>query len=382
MHYLSLTIDTLRKFRLETPSVRCGPEKISIEGNTEEVFEGVIFIKNHRRKEGCSASYGVDSNSTNPSYSIALDSIAQCGLELRRNVSSFRFSRIQRTGNIHRVRVQLSSEFRHSWRSFFRCTLYIPSTASDDRHQIQFYIVSSTISSGRVPNPSLQPARTVAIGEQLMYVWYLKADTEIYGIRVRDCFAETKDGQKMKIINNGCTTDSLIVSNVQYSENGLKAFADATAFKFPDAEDVWLTCSVSICIRHFEHLIANSEESLCETQPKCNEREKRSTEQEASAVSIYSIDDLVHHKLRVTDSPSYEAFPLKQQNSTSNGYTIFKPISVVNGDSATEAVQLCLQKGAFAGVSAALLSTYFVTICLAGAMGFSLYRSHHQKPTC
>uniref|UniRef100_A0A915PKK9 ZP domain-containing protein n=1 Tax=Setaria digitata TaxID=48799 RepID=A0A915PKK9_9BILA len=69
------------------PQVTCGPENITIEGSTEELFEGVIFIKNWRRTNGCAAVYSVNENTTTPSLSIPLNRIAQCGLVLRRNVS-------------------------------------------------------------------------------------------------------------------------------------------------------------------------------------------------------------------------------------------------------------------------------------------------------
>lgn len=80
-----------------------------------------------------------------------------------------------------------------------------------------------------------------------------------------DCVAETLDGRVMKIIEDGCSTDDIIVTNVQYSENNQKAFADAMAFKFPDAEDVWIKCNVQTCLQRHEHLqvLASGETHLC-----------------------------------------------------------------------------------------------------------------------
>uniref|UniRef100_A0A9J2Q1L1 ZP domain-containing protein n=1 Tax=Ascaris lumbricoides TaxID=6252 RepID=A0A9J2Q1L1_ASCLU len=276
----------------DTPSVACGPEKISIEGRTEEPFEGVIFIKNFRRTDGCAAKYELDQNATKPRYSIALDRIAQCGLELRRNPESkeleiftvFVFSfhpnfvtAGDRSFAVHCIflqqQVTVATKFNFisdiTTRGIIGGTAAIPT-------------IDLTIVPGRVPDPALEPAHTVIVGEPLMYIWHLKAETEIYGLRVKDCFAEAKDGRKMKIINNGCSMDPLIVSHVQYSENSHKAspsslligalcklgaFADGMAFKFPDAEDVWVICAVTTCIRRFEHLLANDEENLCDNQP-------------------------------------------------------------------------------------------------------------------
>ncbi|VDM41741.1 unnamed protein product, partial [Toxocara canis] len=316
-----------------TPSVACGPEKISIEGQTEEPFEGVIFIKNFRRTDGCATNFNLDQNSTMPSYSIALDRIAQCGLELRRNpetkeleiftvfVFSFHPNFVtagDRSFAVHCIflQQQVTVATKFNFISDITTKGIIGATA-------QMPTIDLTIVPGRVPDPALEPAHTVVVGEPLMYVWHLKANTDIYGIRVKDCFAEAKDGRKMKIIDNGCSVDSLVVSHVQYSENHRK---------------------------------------------KCSQREKRSTKiTETSAVSVYSIDDLVNHKLRVIDSPAH-ALPFRQENN-----------SRVIEDGMMDDVKVCLEKRSFAGASAALISAYLATVCFAGGIGFSLYRSHHNK---
>uniref|UniRef100_A0A915BFL1 ZP domain-containing protein n=1 Tax=Parascaris univalens TaxID=6257 RepID=A0A915BFL1_PARUN len=369
------TIDNRLK---DTPSVACGPEKISIEGRTEEPFEGVVFIKNFRRTDGCAAKYELDQNSTTPRYSIALDRIAQCGLELRRSPESkeleiftvFVFSfhpnfvtAGDRSFAVHCIflqqQVTVATKFNFisdiTTRGIIGGTAAIP-------------IIDLTIVPGRVPDPTLEPAHTVIVGEPLMYIWHLKSETEIYGLRVKDCFAEAKDGRKMKIINDGCSVDPLIVSNVQYSENSHKAFADGMAFKFPDAEDVWVICAVTTCIRRFEHLLAHNEENLCDSQPKCTQREKRSTEMsETSAVSVYSIEDLVNHRLHVIESPAH-ALPLRQAN-VSNGIE----------QMTTDDMSFCLEKGSFAGALAALISAYLIAVCFASGIGFAFYRSNHKK---
>uniref|UniRef100_A0A0M3IC84 CASP-like protein n=1 Tax=Ascaris lumbricoides TaxID=6252 RepID=A0A0M3IC84_ASCLU len=45
----------------------------------------------------------------------------------------------------------------------------------------------------------------------------------------------------------------------------------------------------------------------------------------------------------------------------------------------TDDMSFCLEKGSFAGASAALISAYIVAVCFASGIGFTLYRSNHQK---
>lgn len=74
---------------LETPQVNCGPETIEVTAKTIENFEGVFYIKNQRRNRNCFKEYEwFGTNSTkNPSYSISLKELTNCGIELKKNVN-------------------------------------------------------------------------------------------------------------------------------------------------------------------------------------------------------------------------------------------------------------------------------------------------------
>lgn len=108
----------------------------------------------------------------------------------------------------------------------------------------------------------------------------------MYGIQVQDCVAETISGRKLPIILGGCTLDEVIISNIQYTPNVLqastdetfsnsvdtsKAFADAMAFKFPDSEEIWIICSIKLCLQPQLHLKTLDEkqtkETMCPTKP-------------------------------------------------------------------------------------------------------------------
>uniref|UniRef100_A0A1I7VFC0 ZP domain-containing protein n=1 Tax=Loa loa TaxID=7209 RepID=A0A1I7VFC0_LOALO len=84
--------------------------------------------------------------------------------------------------------------------------------------------VNLTVVQGHLPNPNMKSARVVSVGDPLMYIWHLNSKDGIYGIWVKECSAEAEDGRKMEIIENGCSLDSVIVSNVQYPENNLKYY--------------------------------------------------------------------------------------------------------------------------------------------------------------
>uniref|UniRef100_A0A1I7V8Q7 ZP domain-containing protein n=1 Tax=Loa loa TaxID=7209 RepID=A0A1I7V8Q7_LOALO len=266
---MTKTIDN--KF-IGIPQAICGPENITIEGTTEELFEGVVFIKNWRRTNGCATIYTLRENTTTPSFSIPINLIAQCGLVLRRNVG-------------------------------------------------------------------------------------------IYGIWVKECSAEAEDGRKMEIIENGCSLDSVIVSNVQYPENNLKAFADGLAFKFPDANEVWISCAVTTCLRKFDQfIITNNTDYLCPKEPDCSKRIKRSVEKEERSIEIYSTDNLVHYKLHVIDQPVHTL-----------------PYQSIEEKTMRPFDEICVDKKIFAGTFAALTTAYLAMITVVGSFGLSIYRSQRKQ---
>jgi len=70
------------------PEVICGPDRIEIRARTESPFEGVAFVKNWRRTDGCFRQFEQrDAITQTPTFSIPIDDSARCGLHMRRHVS-------------------------------------------------------------------------------------------------------------------------------------------------------------------------------------------------------------------------------------------------------------------------------------------------------
>ncbi|CAG9532833.1 unnamed protein product [Cercopithifilaria johnstoni] len=355
------------------PQAICGPENITIEGTTEELFEGVVFIKNWRRTNGCASIYSLSEDTTTPSLSIPLNRIAQCGLVLQRNsetkeveifvvfVFSFHPNFVtadDRSFAVHCIFQQQS--FKVATKFHFIAEM---STRGTIDGTADIPIVNLTVVQGRVPDPNMEPARLVSVGDPLMYIWHLNSKAGIYGIWVKECSVEAEDGRKMKLIENSCSLDSVIVSNVQYPENNLQAFADGSAFKFPDADEVWISCAVTICVRKLDQLITtNNTDYLCPKQPDCSKRIRRSGEKEKKNTEIYSTDNLVHHKLHVIDQ---QVHTLSHQNTDEKTLRLFDGI--------------CVDKKFFAGTFAALTTAYLATITVAGGFGLSIYRSQRKQ---
>ncbi|EYB91694.1 hypothetical protein Y032_0203g1841 [Ancylostoma ceylanicum] len=308
---------TLDNRLVGSPEVECGPDAIRIRGESEDIFEGQIFIKNQRRSDDCFVVYSVDDNTTLPEFTLSLTRIASCGIDMRRNPSrglelfsvfvfAFHPSFVtagDRAFAVHCLfqQQQITVSTRFDFISDITPKAVIGATSSVPAVQL-------TIVQGRVPTGA-KPAGAVSVGEPLMLVWHTELDSHLYGVRVLDCTAETRDRRGMGIIRDGCTTDNTLISDVRYADNHQRAFADATAFKFPDLTEVWFRCAVQLCIRRFDHLIltGKSEDDLCENVSKCgmNLRQRRRV---SSDDSIIDGDNIIEVTGRVSvddDSTMY-----------------------------------------------------------------------------
>ncbi|KAE9552817.1 hypothetical protein FO519_003974 [Halicephalobus sp. NKZ332] len=374
-----------------SPTVKCGPDSIQITGATEEDFEGVLYIKSWRRTSGCFTAYERSRNTTkNPTFSIPLGELSRCGLELRRNAERreleiftvFMFSfhpsfvtMSDRAFAVHCIfqqqTVTVATKFNFISDITTRATF-------NGVHRMPDPIL--TIVNGRVPDEKLLPASRVKVGDPIMFIWNTSPPSEVFGIQVLDCLAQTLDGRKKKIIENGCTTDDIIISSVQYGDSNQKAFSDAMAFKFPDAEDVWIKCSVRTCIQKRDHILIESgvpEDHLCQKEPQCKNRTKRSSEDISNNDVIEGSEHVhvLHNKLQVFDiyakmgsNKTSEASPLKSETQN--------PQELQTGDS-QDPPRLCMLKSVYASSAAFLVTLYVTTILSGGVFVYSIKKQNH-----
>lgn len=68
------------------PVVKCGPDKIEVSAVTAKPFQGVVYIKNWRKSEGCFHQYKNESTIQDPSLGIDLRDLGRCGIEMKRSV--------------------------------------------------------------------------------------------------------------------------------------------------------------------------------------------------------------------------------------------------------------------------------------------------------
>ncbi|KAM3723265.1 Cuticlin-6 [Dirofilaria immitis] len=101
------------------------------------------------------------------------------------------------------------------------------------------------------PNgPLVQSAK---LGDIVYHRWECENNnqaSDLYGLHIHDCYAESKIEQQHIIIDTkGCSTDTNIVSDVIYADDKLIAFSSAKVFKLINSKHLSFHCKLSLCIR-------------------------------------------------------------------------------------------------------------------------------------
>uniref|UniRef100_A0A5S6QS08 ZP domain-containing protein n=1 Tax=Trichuris muris TaxID=70415 RepID=A0A5S6QS08_TRIMR len=308
------------------PEVECGPERIGIRIYTDKPFHGTLYMQNRRNTEECrTANYSVDAarpNTFHSRLSIPLNDLATCGLELTRNRESgnlavrgvwiFSFhplfvTKVDRAFDVQCVFRQrdISSHFEMTVSNLVPLAI---------RRTFVLPFVEMKIVHGDVANPTLPPITKSKVGDPITFIWHAADASSVVNIYIKQCFAESKRGSSVMVIQDGCKQQSVMTSDVERTADGRILYATATTFKFPDDKDIWFRCRVLLCskIQHSDYSTANK---WCPEYEKCinGNRTKRSASDSLLA------DDLTENSydmhIRVIDAYNQRASGTLQVDS-------------------------------------------------------------------
>ncbi|KAF8356612.1 cutl-25 [Pristionchus pacificus] len=357
----SAAAKTLDNQLIGTPEVVCGPDELRIKGITEDVFEGQIFIKRRRRVSGCAVVYDYSANSTTPELAIKLDRISTCGIEMKRNNEDKSLEIATIVAIAFHPQLMTSGD-----RSFAVHCVYTQQQMTVATN-VDFIsdITPSAVVGGTAMPPSLSLSITsqdgssladVKLGAPLMLVWTLEQrPSPLFGLRVLGCNAMTSGGEGMRVIDNSCSiVDQQLVSDVRYSEDATRAFADLRAFKFPDSDEIIFQCAVRPCLIKFDHLqldgsSAGGADELCSPSPDCAllfpssssssplNRTRRMSDLDSLHPSAHILDTRLtladeYGSLRRSQGPSFSALRMAPQDrclSSAFAYSVILGCSII-----------------------------------------------------
>ncbi|CAD5206606.1 unnamed protein product [Bursaphelenchus okinawaensis] len=274
----------LNNYIIGTPAVNCEEDNVSLDIITAKPFEGNIFVKGRARDAECKHSY--HSNTSQP-FSLGL---GKCGMQRLRSANprgvSFGITII--------VSFHPNGFITKNDRAFHVKCFYME---PDE-------IVTNTIHVSSLPTYELQDEMGMPVckysvhledvdgtllnygnvGDTVYHVWECSGPQ--MGMLVKKCYVTDGDGEEHLVIDDtGCSSDSLLLEEVRYDSNKMRAHAQSQVFKYADSNQIFFTCQIRLCQLQMD---------MCNkiTPPKCGaHKDELDTILDKIDVDSLSLDD-------------------------------------------------------------------------------------------
>uniref|UniRef100_A0A915PVI7 ZP domain-containing protein n=1 Tax=Setaria digitata TaxID=48799 RepID=A0A915PVI7_9BILA len=90
------------------------------------------------------------------------------------------------------------------------------------------------------------------IGEHIWHVWHCDLVAGmVYGMLIHSCHVDDGQGKQVPVVDNkGCVLDPLLLSNIEYDDQAITAYAETHVFKYSDKIQLYFTCTVQLCVKN------------------------------------------------------------------------------------------------------------------------------------
>nr|CAD2162776.1 unnamed protein product [Meloidogyne enterolobii] len=244
------------------PEIECGPTSITVNFNTQNPFEGHVYVKGLFDQQGC--------RSDEHGRQVA-------GIELQ-----FDSCNVARTRSLNPKGVFVSTTVVISFHPQFvtkvdrayrvQCfymeadkTVSAQLEVSEITTQFQTQIVPMPVCKYEIleGGPTGQPIQFAIIGQQVYHKWTCDSETiDTFCAVVHSCTVDDGNGDTVQILNEeGCALDKFLLNNLEYPTD-LMAGQEAHVYKYADRSQLFYQCQISITIKE--------PHSEC-ARPKCAE---------------------------------------------------------------------------------------------------------------
>nr|CAD2185302.1 unnamed protein product [Meloidogyne enterolobii] len=244
------------------PEIECGATSITVNFNTQNPFEGHVYVKGLFDQQGC--------RSDEHGRQVA-------GIELQ-----FDTCNVARTRSLNPKGVFVSTTVVISFHPQFvtkvdrayrvQCfymeadkTVSAQLEVSEITTQFQTQIVPMPVCKYEIleGGPTGQPIQFAIIGQQVYHKWTCDSETvDTFCAVVHSCTVDDGNGDTVQILNEeGCALDKFLLNNLEYPTD-LMAGQEAHVYKYADRSQLFYQCQISITIKE--------PHSEC-ARPKCAE---------------------------------------------------------------------------------------------------------------
>ncbi|KAK0398655.1 hypothetical protein QR680_002693 [Steinernema hermaphroditum] len=231
------------------PEIECGGSAITINFNTQNTFEGHVYVKGLYNEPGCRS----DENGRQVAgITLPFDS---CNVARTRSLNP-RGIFVSTT-----VVISFHPNFVTKVDRAYKIQCFYMEADKTVSQQIEVSDLTTAFQSQVVPmpicrydilsgGPTGQPVQFAQIGEQVYHKWTCDTETtDTFCMVVHSCFVDDGNGDIVNVLNeNGCALDKYILNNLEYPSD-LMAGQEAHVYKYADRSQLFYQCQITISIK-------------------------------------------------------------------------------------------------------------------------------------
>uniref|UniRef100_A0A1I8AP99 ZP domain-containing protein n=1 Tax=Steinernema glaseri TaxID=37863 RepID=A0A1I8AP99_9BILA len=231
------------------PEIECGGSAITINFNTQNTFEGHVYVKGLYNEPGCRSD---ESGRQVAGITLPFDS---CNVARTRSLNP-RGIFVSTT-----VVISFHPNFVTKVDRAYKIQCFYMEADKTVSAQIEVSDLTTAFQSQVVPmpicrydilsgGPTGEPVQFAQIGEQVYHKWTCDTETtDTFCMVVHSCFVDDGNGDIVNVLNeNGCALDKYILNNLEYPSD-LMAGQEAHVYKYADRSQLFYQCQITISIK-------------------------------------------------------------------------------------------------------------------------------------
>ncbi|TMS38269.1 hypothetical protein L596_005033 [Steinernema carpocapsae] len=231
------------------PEIECGGSAITINFNTQNTFEGHVYVKGLYNEPGCRSD---ESGRQVAGITLPFDS---CNVARTRSLNP-RGIFVTTT-----VVISFHPNFVTKVDRAYKIQCFYMEADKTVSAQIEVSDLTTAFQSQVVPmpicrydilagGPTGEPVQFAQIGEQVYHKWTCDTETtDTFCMVVHSCFVDDGNGDIVNVLNeNGCALDKYILNNLEYPSD-LMAGQEAHVYKYADRSQLFYQCQITISIK-------------------------------------------------------------------------------------------------------------------------------------
>jgi hypothetical protein len=231
------------------PEIECGPTSITINFNTQNTFEGHVYVKGRYAEAGCRDDTG---GRQVAGITLPFDT---CGVSRTRSLNP------KGVFVTTVVIISFHPQFITKVDRAYRIQCFYMEADKTVSQELEVSMLTTAFQTQIVPMPVCRyeileggptgaPVQYALVGDQVYHKWTCDSETvDTFCMIVYSCFVDDGNGDRVDLLDaDGCAIDRYLLNNLEYPTD-LMGGVEAHVFKYADRPQLFFQCQIQITVK-------------------------------------------------------------------------------------------------------------------------------------